>query len=309
MTQSVSRGVQGGPGNTLGDPPEIPAAQQRTVTIQTHDAGPLDVHLYEAGEGPPVLLLHGWPQNAWAWRFVMPLLADRYRVIAPDLRGFGWSGAPADGYNGVTFGLDAIALLEALDIDRAHVIGHDWGGFAAFAVALSRPDLVDRMVVLNTVPPWVERSPRLLLDAWRTTYAFVLAGAGERIVRSRPEIIAKMLRADRVHDGISREDGEAYARWLQRPESARATRLLYRSYVKSIREVGIRGRFDDMRLTVPTLILFGANDKAVPKQVLRGVERRGDDLRVEFVQDSGHFIAEEKPELVAERAAELFTNP
>lgn len=276
------------------------------VTIQTHDAGPLDVHCYEAGSGPPVLLLHGWPQHAWAWRYVVPLLADRHRLICPDLRGFGWSAAPGHGYNGVTFGADAIALLDALEIDRAHVIGHDWGGFAAFAAGIAAPQRIDSMVVLNTLPPWIEISPRLARELWRTSYAFVLAAIGDRLVTSRPQLIAKMLRGDAVHDGISWDDALAYAEQLRRPESAQATKQLYGSYVRSFREVVIRRRFEDLRLTVPTRFLFGAQDLAVSHLALAGIERHCDDIAVELVEDSGHFIAEEKPELVAERAAELF---
>jgi pimeloyl-ACP methyl ester carboxylesterase len=286
--------------------PEIPGAEQRTVTIETQDVGPLDIHLYEAGDGPPVLLLHGWPQDAASWRYVIPLLADRYRLIAPDLRGFGQSAAPGSGYDGVTLGADAIALLDALEIERAHMIGHDWGGFAAFAAAIAAPQRFASMVVLNTIPPWVKPSPRLALELWRTLYAFVLAGAGERIVRDRPELIAKMLRADRVHDGISRADAEAYAARLRRPESAHASQQLYRSYVRSFRAVVVERRFAQLRLTVPTRFLFGTNDKAVSRHMLNGIEDHCDDLTVEWVDDSGHFIPEEKPELVAERAAQLF---
>lgn len=289
-----------------GPGPAIEGASQRTVTIETHDSGPLDVHLYEAGDGPPVLLLHGWPQHAWMWRYVIPRLADRHRLIAPDLRGFGWSGAPAGGYDGATFGADALALLDALELDRVHAIGHDWGGFAAFAAGLAAPERIASMVVLNTIPPWVEASPRLALELWRTWYVLLFASVGERVVRSRPELVAKMLRADAVHEGISPADARAYADRLRRPESARASQLLYRSYVRSFREVLVRKRYEGMHLTVPTRFLFGTNDKAVSQHMLRGVERHGDDLRVEWVADSGHFIAEERPDLVAERAAELF---
>lgn len=286
--------------------PEIAGAEQRTVTIDAHDVGALNVHLHEAGEGPPVLLLHGWPQDALCWRYVMPLLADRYRVIAPDMRGFGASDAPGRGYNGETLGADAIALLDALEIERAHMIGHDWGGFAMFAAAIAAPQRIASMVVLNTIPPWVEVTPRKALELWRSFYAVPLAAFGERIVRSRPDVIARMLRADRVHDGISRADAEAYAARLQRPESARASMLLYRSYLRSFRAVAVERRYADLRLAVPTRFLFGTNDMAVSHRLLDGLERNCDDLTVELVEDSGHFIPEEKPELVAERAAELF---
>jgi pimeloyl-ACP methyl ester carboxylesterase len=254
-----------------------------------------------------VLLLHGWPQDAWCWRYVVPLLADRYRLIAPDLRGFGQTGAPAGGsYNGLTIGADALALLDALEIERAHLIGHDWGGFGAFAAAIAAPQQIASMVVLNTSPPWLELSPRLLWELRRSWYIFLLAAWGDSIVLERPSLIARMLRGDRVHDGISRADAQGYAARLQRPESARATMLLYRSFARSFRKVLFERTFEDLRLTVPTRILFGAADKALSPVVLRGVERHCDDVTVELVPDSGHFIAEEKPELVAERAAELF---
>lgn len=287
-------------------PPEIAGAEQRTVTIDAHDVGALNVHLHEAGEGPPVLLLHGWPQDALCWRYVMPLLADRYRVIAPDMRGFGQTDAPGRGYNGETLGADAIALLDALEIERAHLIGHDWGGFATFAAGIAAPRRIASMVVLNTISPWVKPGPRQALQLWRSSYAVVFAAFGERLVRSRPDLIARMMRADRVHEGISRDDAEGYAARLQRPESARATALLYRSYVRSFRAVAVERRYANLRLTVPTRFLFGTQDMAVSHHLLEGVERHCDDLTVKLVEDSGHFIQEEKPELVAERAAELF---
>ena len=287
--------------------PEIPGAVRREVTIESHDAGPFGVRFYEAGAGPPVLLMHGWPQDAWCWHHVIPLLADRYRLIAPDLRGFGQTDAPAGGsYNGLAIGADAIALLDALEIERCHLVGHDWGGFGAFAAAIAAPQRIASLVVLNTMPPWLELSPRLVWEARRSWYVLLLAAWGESIVLERPGLIARMLRADRVQEGISRAEAEAYARRLQRPDSARATMLLYRSFARSFQKVLIKRAFDDLRLTVPAKIVFGAADKAVSPVVLRGIEQHCDDVEVELVPDSGHFIPEEKPELVADRAAALF---
>ncbi len=251
--------------------------------------------------------MHGWPQDAWCWHQVIPLLADRYRLIAPDLRGFGQTDAPAGGsYNGLTIGADAIALLDALEIERCHLIGHDWGGFGALAAAIAAPQRIASLVVLNTMPPWLEPSPRLVWELRRSWYVALLAACGESIALERPGLIARMLRADRVHNGISRADAEGYAARLQRPESARATMLLYRSFLRSFQKVFVKRAFDAVRLTVPTQIVFGAADKAVSPVVLRGIERHCDDVAIELVPDSGHFIAEEKPELVADRAAALF---
>jgi len=293
--------------NAIPAPPHIAGAVQRVVTIQTHDDGPLDVHLYEAGSGPPVLLLHGWPQDAWSWNRVIPRLADRYRLIAPDLRGFGQSGAPAGNYDGVTLGADAIALLDALEIERAHLIGHDWGGFAAFAAGIAAPQRFASIVVLNTIPPWVELSPRAALELWRTWYVFLFAAVGERLVRNRPGLIARMLLADRASEnGVTHAEAEGYAARLRRPESARATQLLYRSYVRSFKAVIVERRFQDLRLSVPARFLFGTNDKAISPRMLAGIENHCDDIELELVPGSGHFVAEEQPELVAQRAHELF---
>jgi pimeloyl-ACP methyl ester carboxylesterase len=237
----------------------------------------------------------------------MPLLADGHRLIAPDLRGFGWSDCPAGGYDPPTFAADAVALLDALGVDQTDVIGHDWGGAAAFVMALNAPGRVRRMVILNTVAPWVEPSPQLLAGAWRSWYAVVMAVAGDRVVRTRPEALADGIRSDAVHpEGMTEQDALAYALRLGEPARARATKLLYRTYLKAAAGRGPFSQMAERRLTQPTRFLFGANDGAISPHVLRGVESHGDDLTVELVPDSGHFICEEKPALVAERARELF---
>lgn len=288
-------------------PPEVPGASHRTVTIRTRDVGELDLHLMEAGDGPPVLMLHGWPQHAWCWRKVIPLLAGDHRLICPDLRGFGWSGAPGTGYDGETFGADALALMDALDLERAHVIGHDWGGFAAFVMALRRPERVDRLLLLNTLPPWVQPSLAMVPALTRSWYAVALALAGDKVASSQPQRLAEGMRGDLVNpDGITADEALAYARRLAEPQCAHATKLLYRSYLLAATEGLLRPRYEHLRLTQPAHFLFGTNDAYVSPVLLRGVESRADRLELELVEDSGHFIAEERPELVADRARTLF---
>lgn len=288
-------------------PPTVPGATHRTVTIATADAGPLDLNVLEAGSGPPVLMLHGWPQHSGCWRKVIPLLSDSYRLICPDLRGFGWSGAPGQGSDPETFAADAIALLDALELDRVRLVGHDWGGYAAFLLALGWPQRIERMLVLNTGQPWIETSPRSALSLWRLWYVVVLATLGERIALNRPDLIARALRADYAHpEGITAIDAAAYAERLRTPAAAHATKLLYRSYLRTFADV-VLGRAEAAgRLTVPTHFLFGTRDRALSADILRGIEDHADQLEVELVRDSGHFIAEEKPELVAARARTLF---
>src|SRR5215213_8511844 len=116
------------PAGTLpADPPPMKGA-----THNYADANGVRIHYAEAGDGPPLLLLHGWPQHHYMWRRVIEELRSNFRVIAPDLRGFGWSEAPGEGYDGDTFARDQIALLDALGIEKASFIGHDWGGWTTF---------------------------------------------------------------------------------------------------------------------------------------------------------------------------------
>src|SRR3954451_16471130 len=123
------------------------------------DAGGLKVHVALAGpaDAPPVVLLHGWPQNWWCWRHVVPLLADRFRLVMPDLRGHGWSDAPARGYEKERLARDLIALLDALELDRVGYLGHDWGAFVGYLAAIAAPERIRALMTLSIPHPWPSR--------------------------------------------------------------------------------------------------------------------------------------------------------
>ena len=116
--------------------PEVAGVSHRFVS-----AGGLRMHVAEAGEGPPLVMLHGWPQHWWMWRELIGPLSATHRVICPDLRGFGWSAAPAGGYDPEVFARDVIGLLDALEIDEPiDLVGHDWGGWTGHILCLRRPE-------------------------------------------------------------------------------------------------------------------------------------------------------------------------
>ncbi len=286
-------------------PPDIAGAEHRYVEIETADAGRLRVHYAEAGDGPPLLLLHGWPQHFWCWRRVVPLLADDFRLICPDLRGFGWTDAPGRGYDSETFAADAVALLDALGLERVGVVGHDWGGFSAFLVALNHAQRVEALLAVSTPIPWLRPSPALAAATWRTWYAWALAAIGREAVARRPGAVRLMLRHGTPDDAIDERDAEVYAANLRQPARAEATQQLYRSYVRSVLALRER-RYEGLRLTVPTRLVVGSRDQAIPEVVLRGYEPHADDMTLELVEGGGHFLPEETPELVARRARELF---
>jgi pimeloyl-ACP methyl ester carboxylesterase len=286
-------------------PPDIPGAEHRFVEIQTADSGRLRVHYAEAGEGPPLLLLHGWPQHFWCWRRVVPLLAGDFRLICPDLRGFGWSDAPGRGYDPETFAADAVALLDAVGLERVGVIGHDWGGFASFLLALMHPERVNGLLAVSTPIPWLRPSLRLAAATWRTWYAWVLAAIGREAVRRRPGAVRLMLRHGAPDSAIDDRDAEIYAEPLREPARAEASQLLYRSYLRALLTL-VERPYEGVRLTTPTRLVLGRGDQAVAEVTVRGFEPHADNMALDIVEGCGHFVPEERPDVVVRHARELF---
>jgi pimeloyl-ACP methyl ester carboxylesterase len=282
--------------------PEVPGVEHRWV-----DAGGLNVHLAEAGAGEPLVMLHGWPQHWFMWRKVVPALAERYRVICPDLRGFGWTDATPSGYGKEELTDDVLRLLEVLKLDRVRLVGHDWGGWIGFLLCLREPDRVERYVALNIAPPWGEPTARNALETLRFWYMAVLAApaVGERAV-SRGRLVERLLRWSADERAWTDDELRAFTEPLREPARARATTLLYRTFLTSELPGMVTGRYHDQRLRTPTLLMFGTKDKAIGTSLVTGHERHADDLRLELVHSAGHWIAEEEPELVASRALAFF---
>jgi pimeloyl-ACP methyl ester carboxylesterase len=263
------------------------------------------IHVAEAGppDAPAVLLLHGWPQHWYMWRRVMAALGEEYRLLAPDLRGFGWTQAPGYGYDAETFAADQVALLDALDLDRAHVVGHDWGGWTAMLLGLLHSDRVDRMVVCNAPHPWSRLTPRLALELWRSWYTWLIATPvlGRRILTSG-WIADRYMRLNADLPFTDEEVG-IYMRSFLDPQRARAVVQLYRHYQRVVLATA-RGRWAHHRIERPTLLLFGERDGSLSTRLLPGFESHADDMRLELAADSGHFIVDEKPDLVIGRTRE-----
>lgn len=285
--------------------PELPGVEHRFAK-----AGGLRMHVAEAGSGEPVVMLHGWPQNWWQWHGLIPGLAERYRVLCPDLRGFGWSDAPRKGYEKEQLAADVAALLDALDVSGARLIGHDWGGVVGFILCVRRPDLVSRYLALNTGHLWpkIDRR-RSLRDLGRFGYQWVIStpGIGHVTVRLLAQLPAgRSWRLTGSSDAWSEADTRIYLDQFREWRRIRATVQTYRSFL--LREVGplIRGRYRSERLRTPTVWLHGEDDPVLRPHMIAGCEEHADDLSVELVQGAGHFIADQRPELVLERALEFF---
>jgi pimeloyl-ACP methyl ester carboxylesterase len=286
--------------------PEVDGVRHRFV-----EANGVRFHVAEAGPadapGDPVLMLHGWPQNWFEWREIIPRFADHRRVICPDLRGLGWSDAPPRGYDKETFAADIVALLDALEVDRVDFIGHDWGGWAGFLLCLFHPERVRRFVALNISHPWTRFNVRGALSFWRFWYATLvsLPVAGPWVMRSVGRVGGALQRRADI-PGWGEREREVFLGQFAEPERASATAQIYRTFLGTDLPRALRGRYRSYRLSTPTLLLYGADDQVVRPQNLEGWEPYADDMRVEFVPGISHFIADEAPELVARRALEHF---
>jgi pimeloyl-ACP methyl ester carboxylesterase len=283
--------------------PCVPGVTHRFVT-----AAGVRLHVAEAGAGEPVVLLHGFPQHWYAWRHVIPLLAADYRLICVDLRGFGWSEAPARGYDTETRVADVLAVIDALGLARVRLVGHEFGGRAAFMLALRAPERVSHLLGLNTAHPWLLHR-RLIPQMWRFWYTALLEypGVGRLVLRRWPGFTRFLLLHGVADPAAWRyQEVEEFVAASGEPARARAGEALHWQFVLHDIPAIILRRYRNVRLTVPTVILAGADDWTLPPAVLDGAGPHADDLRVRVIPGAGHFLADERPDLVAEAARELF---
>ena len=274
------------------------------VTGVAHEfvnAGGLRTHVATAGDGPPVVLLHGWPQHWYEWRDVIPLLAPHARVICPDLRGFGWTDVPKRGYEKDQLKRDVLALLDALELERVTFAGHDWGGFVGFLLALEHPERIESFLALNVLPPWPGSEARTRLDAWRVIHIPMLATRGLGGGRLGRGFAARGLR----DAGLAPADVDAFVGRLE-GERGRATERIYRSFLRELPAIA-RGRYSPSDLTVPSRLVFGTGDLVLTARAAEDTAAQADSLELELVADVGHFIVDEKPELVADRVLKLLS--
>ncbi|MCA1823757.1 MAG: alpha/beta hydrolase, partial [Frankia sp.] len=265
-------------------------------------------HVAEAGSGPLVLLLHGFPQNWWCWRAQLVGLADAgFRAVAPDLRGYGASDKPPDGYDGYTLTADIAGLVRALGERDAVIVGHDWGGAIAWSVAALHPEVVRKLVVLGVAHPLrhraaLVRDPRGQLRASWYMLAMQTPVLAERyLLADDAASVAEMLdewsgpnwpppdvtahyRNALLVSGVAHSAVEYY-RWLLRA---------------TVRPSGVRF-YRKLRapIAAPTLHLHGALDASVLTKTALGSGRYVAGLYEWRMLDRvGHFLPEEAPDVV-----------
>jgi pimeloyl-ACP methyl ester carboxylesterase len=276
-------------------------------------------HIAESGEGPLVLLLHGFPQFWWTWRSQLPSLAAAgFRAVAADLRGYGGSDKPPRGYDLITAASDAAGMVRALGEANAVVVGHDWGGLVAWTMAAYFPKVVRRLAVVSVAHPLRMRAT-LLTDGVRRgtgigqTLGFQLPVLPERrLVRHDALQVARMLHA---WSGPGWPDPEAERRYRAAmciPSAAHSALEYHRWFMRSrLRSDGMRYAHR-MRAPVqaPTLQLHGALDSCVRPATARGSGRYVDaPYRWRLIDGAGHFPQEEQPDRLTAELCHWLADP
>lgn len=279
----------------LVDIPPVAGVRHRYVTIRG-----TRVHLAEDGrEGEPaVALLHGFPQHWYAWREVIAELATDHHVIAVDLPGFGWSDPSDHGYSTSQRCRYVVALLDELGLEDADILGHDWGAWLAFRVALDAPGRVRSVVAIAELHPWPLQR-RLLPNLWRmwVTALFEVPWLGVAIQRRRSVIRWFLSRDASDRSTWSEELVDTYAKPTRQPAVARAGQRLHAAFVvHDIARLVLR-RDHGRPFQTPTLLLAGDHDTYIPPATMAVPRGREEMLRVETIA-GGHFILDEAPRLV-----------
>lgn len=264
-------------------------------------------HYAEQGEGPLILLLHGFPERWFSWRAQIPALASLgYRVVAPDLRGYGDSERPPTGYDLDTLARDVAELITALGEDTATVIGHDWGGAITWESVSRYPDRITRAAVLNCPHPAVmfhtlRASPRQLARSWYMFF-FNLPWLPERLLARDGGSAVRRMFLDAAVDRapFTPELLDPYCRSVAHPGAVAPMLAYYRSAIRSaLHPREAMRRLDSYGVIErPTLLVWAEEDIALGMELIAPHVRYTRDLHVRRIPRCGHFVQQEQPDTV-----------
>jgi pimeloyl-ACP methyl ester carboxylesterase len=269
-------------------------------------------HYLEWGRAgaPALLFLHGFPEYSGAWEEVATRLADSYHCIAPDQRGFGQSWAPPEvsAYEMRELVADMAALIDTLG-QRVTVVGHDWGAATAYGLAMFRPELVSRLIIINGVHPAPFQRELAAGGAQASASQYIrflrADGSEGKLSADDFEGLMKLFSANMDLSWLDGERLELYKAEWSRPGRLKAMINWYRA---SPLKVALPGevlsdvpvlRKDRLQVRCPHLLIWGDNDTALLPQSIEGLEEYAADLTVEHVADADHWICHQKPDLVA----------
>lgn len=267
------------------------------------DLGAVRLHYVEMGEGPLVVLLHGFPEFWYSWRFQIPGLAEAgFRVVAPDMRGYNLSDKPqgVNNYRAELLGRDVARLIRACGAERAKVVGHDWGGVVAWMAAMHYPEQVEKLAILNVPHP-----DRFLQGLWTLhqlrkswyIFFFQIPWLPEQVVRAGNFAwLRSNFRNDPVRPGaFSPQDIERYVEALSRPGALTAAMNYYRAL---FRQTPAQVRRQLRKVEIPVLVIWGERDRYLGTELAQPDRTWVPDVRVERLVDASHWVQVDQPEKV-----------
>lgn len=257
----------------------------------------LRVHALEAGQGAPVLMLHGFPDLSRTWRFQLPVLAAAgFHVLAPDLRGYGGTDRPngLESYRSRELVGDVLGLLDAMEWEKATLVGHDWGAVIAWHFAMAHPERLERLVIINGPHPVhyarMLKHPRQLLRSWYAG-AFLIPWLPERLLGARGALPLLKLLETSAPGAFTAEDRAVYREALTQPGALTAMLNYYRA-------AAFRDRLDGevkRPVEVPTLVIWGDRDPALAPELASVPRELAPSLRIHRIPRAAHFSHLEAP--------------
>ncbi|KSV81921.1 hypothetical protein N183_15515 [Sinorhizobium sp. Sb3] len=265
------------------------------------------MHYLTAGSGEPLVLLHGIPQSSHEWRHVIPFLADKYSIIAPDLRGLGDTTRPASGYDKKTVAADVWELLsEHLKVGSFYLVGHDWGGPVAFALAAQHRKAVKKLAILDVTIPGDGAEMSQGGRRWHHPF-FRTPDLPEAMFGGREHIYLEWLfdNYGSRTNVLSQADKNEYFRTYLKPGGFRALLAYYRGFPTDVKD---NEAFleKDGKLDMPVLALGGDSGFGRGMETLESLGRVANDVRGGLIPNSGHWVAEEAPEFIADELRKFF---
>ena len=258
----------------------------RTFSHQMAEVNGVKLHFVKGGTGVPVVLLHGFPQTWYEWHRIMPALAERYTVIAPDLRGMGASSKPASGYDNQTVAEDIYQLVRCLDLEQISIVGHDFGGPVAYAYAAAHSDDVRRLVIMEAVIPGMD-SPETLnfsQNYWHIDQSLIVG-------RERMYLAWFFRKFGYNPAAFAEADIDEYVRWYSAVGAMRSALQYYRN---GQQDSAHNKENKQRKLAMPVLAMGG--EHSLGSNVEVGMRDFASDVRGSVIKDCGHWIAEEQPE-------------
>ncbi|MCC3289355.1 alpha/beta fold hydrolase [Arthrobacter sp. zg-Y1110] len=286
---------------TLDSQPRLDGVTHRTVNV-----GGLNVHVAEAGQGPPLVLLHGFPEHWWQWHRIIGPLAENHRVICPDGRGAGWTDAPGTGYGRDQLAADFLGLLDALGLEKVGVLSHDWGSLVTYQVCLRNPDRVSAHLSLSIPPPYFNFDIRMVLTILRHVRHNVVAVPVIGAALLRPALVRRVLADFSAAGSFTEQDLDLFAGRYADPARSRAGSALYRQFINPEGVRIMRGAYRNTRLATRTRVLIGTDDPGMQAGFVHGYEQFCDDLEVDYLSGANHFVAADRPDAVIAAAREVF---